>query len=85
MAERQDATSTPNVTPWDETPIVTVFAPACPYCRSEDYHRLKTMDNGDNSRTKRVECRRCQARYCIAIEPLPVSGNWTIWPDRIPA
>ena len=70
-------------TPWPETPLVTVYAPACPECRSEDYDRSKTKSNGDGSRTKLVECRRCGCRFRIVIEPLPVSGNWTVWPATI--
>jgi hypothetical protein len=64
-----------STTLWEDAPIVTVHAPACLRCYSEDYSRLKTIDNGDESKTKRVVCRRCGQRYLILIEPLPVSGN----------
>jgi hypothetical protein len=71
-------------TPWTSAPIVKTFIPACPYCRSEDYERSKTLSGGDGSSTKRVECRSCGRRYCITLEPLPVSGEWTTWPRKLP-
>ena len=74
---------TANKPEWEDVPFVTVFKPCCPHCRSEDYHRLKTLDNGDDSATKRVECRRCSRRYRIVSEPLPVSGEFITWPDTI--
>lgn len=60
---------------WTTAPIVFVAIPTCPACGCEKYQRTRTLDNGDNSRTKLVVCRQCATAFKIVAEPNPESGH----------
>lgn len=61
---------------WSDAPAVFVVAPACPTCGNRQWRSIRSEDNGDGSKTLRVVCRRCSARFKIVTEPgLPDYGK----------
>jgi hypothetical protein len=63
---------------WAACPFVTVDAVTCAHCGSPDYISVRSMSNGDGSRTRLAICQSCKEPYKICVE-IPEIGNVT-WP-----
>jgi hypothetical protein len=65
-------------TDWSAVPMVFVEAVTCPRCGSTRYETTRSLDNGDDSRTKLARCRGCRQPFKVVSE-IPESGN-IVWP-----
>jgi hypothetical protein len=69
---------------WVDVPLVTVIAPACPWCRALKPIPVRSEQNGDGSVTRRCVCRECSKRFKLLIE-IPNFGNPEFPPNTIPS
>lgn len=63
---------------WAAAPIVTVDAVTCAHCGSLEHNTVRSVGNGDGSRTRLAICRSCGEPFKICIE-IPGIGN-VVWP-----
>lgn len=64
---------------WSTAPTVYVMRPACPYCGSESYRKLRTNAVADGDREKQCQCLACNERYQIRLDS-PALGQDVRWP-----
>jgi hypothetical protein len=59
---------------WADAPVLFVTAPHCLHCGSIELQVTRSESNGDDSRTRKYICRRCNGKTKVCIE-LPESGK----------
>ena len=63
---------------WEDAETITREADCCPQCRAMKPIIVRSVDGGDQSRTRRCVCRECSHWWNLVIEPpsrLPFCGN----------
>lgn len=62
---------------WQDATTVFIVGPHCPHCRvgKASLVHVRSIQNGDDSVTRRYVCKRCTRRINVVVEPLPEFGN----------
>ncbi len=53
---------------WTAAPIVTVDAVTCAHCGSPEHTTVRSVANGDGSRTRLAICRSCREPFKVNVE-----------------